>query len=62
MQDEPSFLVLDASLVLVATFLLTAFHPGLHFPQMRNGVRKEEMEKAETTETSNEGMKVEESA
>lgn len=37
MQDEPSFLVLDASLVLVACYLLTVFHPGLFFPQMANG-------------------------
>jgi len=34
MQDEPSFLVLDSSLVLVTGFLLTAFHPGIFFPQM----------------------------
>ncbi|KAM5347934.1 hypothetical protein ACJ41O_007758 [Fusarium nematophilum] len=46
MQDEPSFLVLDSSLVLVTGFLLTAFHPGLMFPQMRTGLK----EKVETTE------------
>lgn len=40
MQDEPSFLVLDATLVLVAVFLLTFFHPGLLFPQMSNGYRR----------------------
>lgn len=36
MQDEPSFLVLDASLVAVAVYLLTIFHPGIYFPQMSN--------------------------
>ncbi|KAJ6447218.1 RTA1 domain-containingprotein [Purpureocillium lavendulum] len=41
MQDEPSFLVLDSTLVLVAVYLLTIFHPGLFFPQMRNGYAKE---------------------
>lgn len=35
MQDEPSFLVLDSTLVFFATYLLTIFHPGIFFPQMR---------------------------
>lgn len=35
-QDEPSFLVLDGTLVLVAVVLLTVFHPGILFPPMRN--------------------------
>ncbi|KZZ95397.1 RTA-like protein [Moelleriella libera RCEF 2490] len=39
MQDEPSFLVLDSSLVLVTVALLTIFHPGIFFPQMANGAR-----------------------
>lgn len=42
MQDEPSFLVLDSALILVATALLTIFHPGLLFPQMRNGYKRDE--------------------
>ncbi|TWU72805.1 hypothetical protein ED733_004246 [Metarhizium rileyi] len=37
MQDEPSFLVLDSSLILVAVYLLTIFHPGIFFPQMASG-------------------------
>jgi hypothetical protein len=40
MQDEPSFLVLDSSLMVVTVYLLTVFHPGLYFPQMANGARK----------------------
>lgn len=41
MQDEPSFLVLDSTLVLITAFLLTFFHPGLLFPQMGTGYRKQ---------------------
>ncbi|KYK59113.1 RTA1 domain protein [Drechmeria coniospora] len=37
MQDQISFLILDSTLVLVAVSLLTIFHPGIFFPQMRNG-------------------------
>ncbi|KFA76119.1 hypothetical protein S40288_00383 [Stachybotrys chartarum IBT 40288] len=65
MQDEPSFLVLDSTLMLVATFLLTAFHPGIFFPQMSKANRAPAVEKNatatpnETGESSNEGVKVE---
>ncbi|UNI13249.1 hypothetical protein JDV02_000006 [Purpureocillium takamizusanense] len=41
MQDQPSFLVLDSTLVLIAVYLLTIFHPGIFFPQMRNGYAKD---------------------
>ncbi|KOS23146.1 Sphingoid long-chain base transporter RSB1 [Escovopsis weberi] len=37
MQDEPSFLVLDSSLMLVASAILTIVHPGIFFPQMSKG-------------------------
>ncbi|CEJ90269.1 Putative RTA1 like protein [[Torrubiella] hemipterigena] len=40
MQDEPSFLVLDSTLVLVTAALLTIFHPGIYFPRMINGGTK----------------------
>lgn len=65
MQDEPSFLVLDSTLMLVATFLLTAFHPGIFFPQMSKANCAPAAEKNaaatpnETGESSNEGVKVE---
>jgi hypothetical protein len=64
MQDEPSFLVLDSSLVLVTGFLLTAFHPGLFFPQMAvNMRRKKKATEAETpAESSSEERKVENSS
>jgi len=54
MQDQPSFLVLDATLVLIAVYLLTIFHPGLFFPQMRNGYAKE-MAKANSTDAERDG-------
>ncbi|KAL6872789.1 RTA1 like domain-containing protein [Trichoderma novae-zelandiae] len=40
MQDQTSFLVLDSSLIFIATFLLTFFHPGIFFPAMRRDRRK----------------------
>lgn len=69
MQHEESFLVLDPTLILIATGLLTIFHPGIFFPQMRNGYRKHQTspEVAEvgkdtpgetTAESGNEGVKV----
>ncbi|KAL2023298.1 hypothetical protein VTK56DRAFT_3036 [Thermocarpiscus australiensis] len=34
MQDQPSFVVLESFMVLIASALLTVFAPGLFFPQM----------------------------
>ncbi|KAM0350131.1 hypothetical protein ACHAPU_003294 [Fusarium lateritium] len=63
MQDEPSFLVLDSSLVLVTGFLLTAFHPGLFFPQMAENMRRKKKAGADTSaESSSEERKVENSS
>ncbi|RGP61718.1 hypothetical protein FLONG3_10434 [Fusarium longipes] len=59
MQDEPSFLVLDSSLVLVTGFCLTAFHPGIFFPQMANIRRKKTTEAETPAESSGEERKVE---
>ncbi|EFY92466.1 RTA1 domain protein, putative [Metarhizium acridum CQMa 102] len=74
MQDEPSFLVLDSSLILVTVYLLTIFHPGIFFPQMANGHRNKNgaaaaaaVSDAESSETKandspdspNEGQKTE---
>ncbi|KAM0273526.1 hypothetical protein ACHAQH_008298 [Verticillium albo-atrum] len=71
MQDQISFMILDASLVLVAVALLTAFHPGIFFPQMAAGSRRKNgaasAEEAAVTESksvaasSKEGNKTEES-
>ncbi|KAH7176917.1 RTA1 like protein-domain-containing protein [Dactylonectria macrodidyma] len=52
MQDEPSFLILDSTLILVASALLTIYHPGLFFPQMGNGRSRGDLEKTETQELS----------
>lgn len=64
MQDEISFSILDSTLVLVATFLLTILHPGLLFPQMANSRQKDPTEKSASgavsaNESSNEGVKTE---
>ncbi|KAK3904174.1 RTA1 like protein [Staphylotrichum tortipilum] len=37
MQDEPSFVVLESFMVLIACGILAAFAPGLLFPQMSHG-------------------------
>lgn len=62
MQDQPSFLVLDSSLILVATFLLVVFHPGIYFPHMRRdrqkSMRPTEEIKLENGLSSTEGIKV----
>ena len=34
MQDEPSFIVLESFMVMIACVLLAAFAPGIFFPQM----------------------------
>jgi hypothetical protein len=53
--------VLDSTLVLVTGFCLTAFHPGIFFPQMAN-IRRNKTTEAETpTESSSEERKVENS-
>jgi hypothetical protein len=65
MQDEASFMVLDATLIFIAVYLLTIFHPGLYFPQMGSGYQKEAEEHglsetgAETSESNTEAGKVE---
>ncbi|KAM6533888.1 hypothetical protein FALCPG4_006834 [Fusarium falciforme] len=61
MQDEPSFLVLDSTLVFVTGFLLTAFHPGLFFPQMATGFSEKNVTEAEMTAESSDERKVENS-
>lgn len=62
MQDEISFLILDPTLVCIAGYLLTIFHPGLMFPQMSNGYRKGDDASSKTAgdttgESGNEGSK-----
>lgn len=52
MQDQPSFLVLDSSLVLVGSALLTIFHPGIFFPQMRHNAVARRQERANEKESA----------
>ncbi|KAI5463493.1 RTA1 like protein-domain-containing protein [Mariannaea sp. PMI_226] len=63
MQDQPSFLVLDSSLVLITGSLLSIVHPGLFFPQMANGGQHDNLvtdsEKEKSGESSSEGVKSE---
>lgn len=65
MQDEPSFMVLDTTLIFIAVYLLTIFHPGLYFPQMSNSYRKGVEEHglsetgAETSESNTDAGKLE---
>ena len=35
MQDQTDFIVLDGVMIVIATLCLTAFHPGLVFPEMQ---------------------------
>ena len=35
MQDQTDFIVLDGVMITIATLCLTAFHPGLVFPEMQ---------------------------
>lgn len=37
MQDEPSFIVLEGFMILIAVGILAGFQPGFFFPQMANG-------------------------
>lgn len=41
MQDEPSFVVLESFLVLIASALLAGFAPGIFFPQMSHKYKAE---------------------
>ncbi|CAG9980497.1 unnamed protein product [Clonostachys byssicola] len=61
MQDEPSFLVLDSALILVATYLLTIFHPGLFFPQMCSGYYKKHQEEVPVGESKDNAAEASES-
>ncbi|OAA80144.1 RTA-like protein [Akanthomyces lecanii RCEF 1005] len=55
MQDEPSFLVLDSSLVLVGSALLTIFHPGIFFPQMRHNAVARRRQRADEKQSAKRG-------
>ncbi|KIH88818.1 RTA1 domain protein [Sporothrix brasiliensis 5110] len=37
MQDEPSFIVLEGFMIMIAVAILAGFQPGYFFPQMGNG-------------------------
>lgn len=59
MQDEPSFVVLESFMVLIACVLLAVFAPGIFFPQMSHRFRKAEEDKRPQTESAGSEMEME---
>ncbi|KAL2126450.1 hypothetical protein VTI74DRAFT_883 [Chaetomium olivicolor] len=59
MQDEPSFVVLESFMVLIACALLAVFAPGIFFPQMSNKFEGGEDEKGPQTESDSAGFEME---
>ncbi len=60
MQDEPSFVVLESFMVLIACALLAGFAPGVFFPQMSHSfVKPVEEEKQPQTESDSAGFEME---
>ncbi|KAK3290895.1 RTA1 like protein-domain-containing protein [Chaetomium fimeti] len=59
MQDEPSFIVLESFMVLIACLLLAVFAPGIFFPQMSHSFVAPETEKTPQTESDSAGFEME---
>jgi hypothetical protein len=59
MQDEPSFVVLESFMVLIACCLLAGFAPGVFFPQMSHSFVAPEEEKQPQTESDSAGFEME---
>ncbi|KAK4136023.1 RTA1 like protein [Trichocladium antarcticum] len=59
MQDEPSFVVLESFMVLIASVLLAAFAPGIFFPQMSHSYPREVREDESKTESDSTGVQME---
>ncbi|KAK4247463.1 RTA1 like protein [Corynascus novoguineensis] len=59
MQDEPSFVVLESFMVLIASALLAVFAPGIFFPQMSHNFVGAEGEKRPQTESDSAGTEME---
>ncbi|KAJ4285984.1 hypothetical protein N0V88_008171 [Collariella sp. IMI 366227] len=58
MQDEPSFIVLESFMVLIACVVLAVFSPGFFFPQMSHKAEVAE-EKGTQTESDSAGTELE---
>ncbi|KAL2255319.1 hypothetical protein VTK26DRAFT_3623 [Humicola hyalothermophila] len=60
MQDEPSFVVLESFMVVIACALLAVFAPGIFFPQMSHAFRAPpaEEEKSPQTESDSAGLEM----
>ncbi|KAL2163856.1 hypothetical protein VTH06DRAFT_5915 [Thermothelomyces fergusii] len=59
MQDEPSFVVLESFMVLIASILLAVFAPGIFFPQMSHSYVPPEDEKRPQIESDSAGTEME---
>jgi len=64
MQDEPSFVVLESFMVLIACGILAGFAPGVLFPQMAHGyhgsgAEGEKRAQGAATESDSAGMEME---
>ncbi|KAL2151750.1 hypothetical protein VTH82DRAFT_6848 [Thermothelomyces myriococcoides] len=59
MQDEPSFIVLESFMVLIASALLAVFAPGIFFPQMSHNYVAPEDEKRPQIESDSAGTESE---
>jgi hypothetical protein len=58
MQDEPSFVVLESFMVLIASGVLAGFAPGIFFPQMSHSFVPAE-DKGPQTESDSAGLEME---
>ncbi|KAK4097270.1 RTA1 like protein [Parathielavia hyrcaniae] len=59
MQDEPSFVVLESFMVLIACILLAVFAPGVFFPQMSHGYSAGDDKRPHHTESDSAGTEME---
>ncbi|EPE02403.1 rta1 like protein [Ophiostoma piceae UAMH 11346] len=55
MQDEPSFIVLEGFMILIAVLILAGFQPGFLFPQMAVGRKQRKALEAEAVAARAEG-------
>ncbi|KAL1888818.1 hypothetical protein Sste5346_009296 [Sporothrix stenoceras] len=52
MQDEPSFIVLEGFMIMIAVGILAGFQPGFFFPQMANGRKQRLAAEAEALQAN----------
>lgn len=52
MQDEPSFIVLEGFMILIAVGILSGFQPGFFFPQMANSRKQRQAAEQEALQSN----------